>query len=234
METVANTGAIADFGVSLLSRVDAEGSLPIAITLVKFLENSQKTKDLRLALKTIRPALVADIAHFMCISHGRHPGIIDYAADKIVDDVAREWLLHAIDGFSTERGFLNQLTVAAGPIRRMAGQDKLTSLLQHQAKSFQMLATSDRNGTAAGAAIAFLIDWQLCRPVFDQMALGLAIEPPVNRLPSAAQCQEMATALAQTPSQQRAMQFGAEQLLAQQRGLWQLIAARHSEINAIK
>jgi hypothetical protein len=39
----------------------------------------------------------------------------------------------------------------------------------------------------------------------------------------------LASQLAQNDSYARAMGFGAQQLLGQQRGLWQLIAARHAE-----
>ena len=232
MDNLARPDAQQDFGPSLVQFVAAEGSGKIIAPLQKFLEDSHDAPSLRASVKHIRPALIADIAHFLCISHGRHPGIIDHAATKIVDDVAREWLVEAINGFALERAFLNQLTVTAGPIARQTGQEKITALLEHQSKSFQMLATSDRKGTAAGAAIAFIIDWRCTRPLLDIAALSLGIEPSKCTLPENTLAQKLAHILASDTAKSRAMMFGAQQLLGQQRGLWQLIAARHNEISS--
>ncbi len=229
MDNLARPDVQQDFGKSLIRYVAEKGSGNVAAPLRKFLDDSHDTPALRASVKNIRPALIADIAHFLCISHGRHPGIIDHAATKIADDPAREWLIHAISGFAAERAFLNQLTVAAGPIARQKGQEKITALIGHQAKSFQMLATSDRKGTAAGAAIAFVLDWQNTRPLIDITALSLGLEPTKISLPEHPSSEIVANALASDTSKSRAMMFGAEQLLGQQRGLWQLIAARHTE-----
>jgi hypothetical protein len=52
-------------------------------------------------------------------------------------------------------------------------------------------------------------------------------------LPDTESCQEFASALAKSNNEVRAMNFGAEQLLAQQRGLWQIVAARHAELEEL-
>jgi hypothetical protein len=221
-----------DFGGSLAAVIAAEGSLAVIKPIAKFLKDSRDSSDLRSSVKTLRPALIADISHFLCISHGRHPGIIDHAATKIVEEAAREWLLHAIDGFAAERGYLNQLTVAAGPIARQTGQEKITAIIANQSKSFEMLATSDRNGCAAGAAIAFVMDWQNTRNLLDECALALGIQPTKLALPDPSQSLDLANMLTPDNAKQRAMLFGAQQMLAQQRGLWQLIVARHVEMNS--
>ncbi len=232
MDNLARPDSVVAFGGSLLRLVEADGSAKVILPMQKFLNDSRDVRDLRSSVKTIRPALIADIAHFMCISHGRLPGVVDHAASKIVDEEARIWLVQAIDGFVAERALLNQLTVAAGPIRRLIGQDKISALLSNQSKSFEMLATSDRKGCPAGAAIAFVLDWQATRPLLDQAALSLGIEPVPHSLPSVAECEQLANAMAFDDAKKRAMLFGVEQLLAQQRGLWQLIAARHVEMSA--
>ncbi len=231
MDNLARPDAQQDFGLSLVRFVAAEGSDKIVAPLRKFLDDSHDAPALRASVKNIRPALIADIAHFLCISHGRYPGIVDHSATKIVDDVAREWLVDAINGFASERAFLNQLTVTAGPIARQTGQEKITALIEHQSKSFQMLATSDRKGTAAGAAIAFILDWQCTRPLLDIAALSLGLAPSKCILPDGYSSQQLAHTLASDSSKSRAMMFGAQQLLSQQRGLWQLIAARHTEMS---
>ncbi len=230
MDNLARLDAKQDFGKSLMSLIAADGSENAVKPLVKFLDDSRDRLDLRSSIKAIRPVLVADIAHFLCVSHGRHPGVIDHAATKIIDEEAREWLVQAIDAFAAERTFLNQLTVAAGPITRQVGQEKITAVITAQANSFQMLATSDRKGCAAGAAIAFATDWQNTRPLLEECAIALGIEPQPCSLPDLAVSQALALSLAPEAGKQRAMLFGAGQLLAQQRGLWQLIAARHAEM----
>lgn len=221
---------VADDG--FVRNILSDGSLPVIAPLVTFLSNSQLRPFMRASGKAAKAALLADIAHFMHISHGRHPGLIDYAANKIVDDAARNWMIQAIDGMLGERAFLNRLTVTAGPIRRLMGQDKVNALVEGQAKNFQMLATSDRKGCAAGSAIAFVLDWHQTRPLLDIVAYQMGIEPPTTTLPSIAECAQFADRLDGGASYRRAMAFGADQTLAQQRCLWQLIVARHVEMLA--
>jgi hypothetical protein len=232
MHNLARPDSETEFGETLMRFAHLEGSASIVAPLQKFLTDSQETRDLRLPIKAVRPALIADIAHFLCISHGRHPGIVDHAATKIIDESARAWLVQAINAFAGERTFLNKLTVAAGPITRQVGQDTITALLSNQAKSFEMLATSDRQGCAAGAAIAIVIDWRTTRPLLEKAAISLGFEPFKLELPSDKQCLHLIEALADTTAKRRAMTFGVEQLLAQQRGLWRLIASRHIEMIA--
>lgn len=213
--------------------VSANGSLPVSAPLAAFLDRCMAAPDLRKSVKDSLPALLADIAHFLNISHGRHPGVIDHAASKIVDEAARDWLTKATIAFAAERAFLNRLTVAAGPIRRHADQDKVEALLTGQHRSFEMLANSDRRGCPAGAALAFSLDWQETRGLLDRAALMLGIDIMPCALPHAKTTLELAQTLATSPAFERAMAFGGEQLLAQQKGLWQLISARHRAMTAL-
>lgn len=229
MDNLARPELDVDFGTVFVRNILADGSAAVIAPLMGFLGDRSDRPDLRTVVKNARGALIADIAHFINISHGRHPGIIDHAANKIVDDGARKWLVEAIDGFVTERRFLNALTVAAGPIRRHVGQDKVTALIAGQSKNFEMLATSDRRGCPAGSALAFVVDWQQTRPLLDRIALHIGMEPQLIALPPAPVCAALASELARDDAYIRAMGFGAQQMLAQQRGLWQLIAARHAE-----
>jgi hypothetical protein len=220
------------FGASFVRTILSEGSLPVVAPLIAFLGNGSGRPDLRSPAKTARAALLADIAHFMNISHGRHPGIVDHAAHRIIDDPARKWLVQAIDGIASERAYLNKLTVTAGPIRRLNGQDKITALIEGQSKNFEMLATSDRKGCPAGAAIAFVVDWNQTRALLDRVALHIGLEAEPLSLPTVDDCLRLAEQLDDGAGYRRAMAFGSDQLLAQQRGLWQLIAARHVEMLA--
>lgn len=230
MNNLARTQTSDCPGEVFVRDIMADGSLDIIAPLRTFLETSAKYQDLRSPAKAARAALLADIAHFLHISHGRHPGIIDFAAQKIVDDGARSWLITAIDGLAAERAILNRLTITAGPIRRLNGQDKVNALVESQSKSFQMLATSDRKGCPAGAAIAFVVDWYQTRGLLDMVTAGVGFDPIPLRLPSVAACIQLARELDDGGTCRRAMSFGAQQMLALQRGLWQLIVARHLEM----
>jgi hypothetical protein len=219
-----------DFGQHFLVSVDQQGCAPFIAPLLSFLDKSGRAPELRSQAKICRPALLADIGHFMNVCFGRHPGVIDHAGQKIVDQEAREWLTQAIDGFALERSYLNRLTIAAGPVHRQIGQDRVNAVIENHSRSMEMLATSDRVGCPAGAAMAFALDWQKCRPLLDRASMILGIEAPPCLLPKAGSTAQLAHALARRPAVQRAMMFGSEQMLAQQRGLWQIIATRHEAL----
>lgn len=125
LQTAADS---ANFGTQFAELVAAQGSLPVTEPLANFLDKSAYGTDLRLAVKISRPALKADIAHFLNVTHGRHPGIVDHAATKIIEQEAREWLVQSIEAFVLERKFLNQLTVAACRYTGMSGKIELTRL----------------------------------------------------------------------------------------------------------
>jgi hypothetical protein len=216
---------------AFVAHVRAEGSLRVTQPLVEFLDRCVGASDLRKQVRESIPALLADIAHFMAISHGRHPGVVDHAADKMAEQSARQWVVEATQGFASERDLLNRMIVAAGPIRRHADQDKITALLGTQARSFELLATSERTGCAAGAAIAFVTDWQLTRPLLERAALALDVEPRPCQLPSIADSHQLVCDLSSSPAIERAISFGSAQILAQQSGLWRLVAARHSAVS---
>ena len=90
-----------------------------------------------------------------------------------------------------------------------------------------MLAGSDRNGCALGAALALVLDWRAVRAVIDAAAqrFSVALIPPA--LPSPRQTQAVIES-PESPAAQRAMMFGAQQLLVQHRGLWDLLESRAS------
>lgn len=177
---------------------------------------------------TLSGADIADIAHFMCVLHGRHPGVIDHAATKTVDDAAREWLILATDGFAAERSFLTKLTVAAGPISGVSLDDQSNAAVLGQRKALEMLSQSDRSGCAIGAAIALVADWYHIRDILEGIALRVGVEARSTILPSMEKTTALHNRMAETPALERALNFGAEQLLNQHRGLWQLLEARRN------
>ena len=171
---------------------------------------------------------LADAAHYLCVLHGRHPGVIDLAATKTVHAAARGWLIDAADGFARERGYLTRITVAAGPIPSTLGQAECEAAVMGQRHALEMLAQSDRIGCALGAAIALIMDWKAIRRVLDTAAerLGIPVQPA--RLPDERETRTVAMTVAETPGIERALGFGAQQILAQHRGLWSVLEARNA------
>lgn len=169
---------------------------------------------------------LADAAHYLCILHGRHPGVIDHAATRTADNSARLWLVEAADGFAAERAYLTQVTVAAGPAPSTAGQSESDATVLCQRHALDMLAQSDRRGCAMGAAFALVLDWLAIRRILDAAALRLNLSPRPSALPSRQETLTIAAALCEDPAVERAVHFGARQLLGQHRGLWDLLSAR--------
>lgn len=171
---------------------------------------------------------LADAVHHLCVLHGRYPGVLDHAVGRVTDDRARKWLGEAIDAFNFERGYLTRLAVAAGPVPSTPRQAEAETMVGQQRHSLATLAQSERNGCALGAAVALVLDWHSVRRVMDAagVRLGLAIENPA--LPNAAETRAVALAAATSPAVERAIRFGAQQLFAQHRGLWDLLEARQA------
>lgn len=228
MTSIASKAADHDHGFARV--VHDEGGSAVAASLLDFLLRSDGGEPLRNIVRLSRPALKADVAHFLNIAFGRFPGIVDHAAATIGDALARDWLDQSVAGFAVERAFLNRLTVAAGPIHRQVGQERISATLDSLARSMDMLATSERAGCAAGAAIAFVMDWQQTRPLLEHIALSLSIEVPSQALPPRESSLALVDMLSATPAVQRAMAFGSQQMLAQQKGLWRIIEARHQSM----
>jgi hypothetical protein len=183
------------------------------------------SKDLRSGRFATRN--LADAVHFLCGLHGRHPGVIDVAATRCAHDAARGWLIAAVDGFITERNILTKLTVAAGPLPSTPGQAESESAVGGQRHALEMLARSDRDGCAVGTALALVCDWWALRDVLDHAAKRWMVDIPACTLPSIADSHAVAIAIAATPALERAMTFGAQQILSQHRGLIDLLEARH-------
>lgn len=168
---------------------------------------------------------LCDAVHHICTLHGRHPGVVDYAADHAAGEIGK-WLSSAADGFAGERAYLTRLIVLAGPEPSTPGQADSIQTVVAQAHALTMLARSDRAGTALGAAVALILDWHAIRGVLDTAAGRLGMEPPPCNLPGEGEARAILAVAADSGPVERAMQFGAQQLLLQHRGLWDLLEAR--------
>ena len=167
---------------------------------------------------------LADAVHLLASLHGRHPGVIDLARDKASGETGA-WLDAAAEGFAAERSYLMRTVVAVGPLPSTPGQAQSEAAVAGQRNAIEMLARSDRNGCALGAAMALVLDWRAARTVIDAAAqrFGVPLTPPA--LPSPRQTMALLGEAA-SPAVERAILFGAQQLLVQHRGLWDLLEAR--------
>jgi hypothetical protein len=171
---------------------------------------------------------LADVVHYVCDLHGRHPGVIDHAGAHIVYPDARQWVLEAIDAFAIERLYITKLVVAAGPLPSTPGQAQSQAAVTGQRHALDMLAQSDRTGCALGAAAALVLDWHAIRAVLDRAADRFGIAVTQGALPSVEGTIQTIAAVADGPAVERAILFGAQQMAGQHRGLWDLLAARQA------
>ena len=208
-------GQVASVVEAQLARVDADGSSrhPHLATLLTA-TGATASRDL------------ADAVHLLCAIHGRHPGLTDLALTAAPAGEAREWLRDAADAFDRERLYLVRLTSAIGPMPSTPGAMQTENALLAQRHAIETLAKSERRGCALGAAIALVRDWRSLRPLLDHASDRAGIESPVCILPSDESLAEAVVAGTDGMASERALGFGAEQLLLQHRGLIDLMEAR--------
>lgn len=169
---------------------------------------------------------LSDAVHFLCMLHGRHPGVVDHASTRCLDSSARSWLEAGARAFAAERALLARLAVAAGPIPSTPGGAVTESTVLAQRHAVEMLAQSERNGCAIGAAAAVMIDWSSIRPVLEAAARRFGADVPPVGYDNPASIATFAEAYAASPGIERAALFGAEQIAIQHHGLWDLLEAR--------
>jgi hypothetical protein len=184
---------------------------------------SRKLVDGRSATRNL-----ADAIHFFCILHGRHPGVMDHAAARAVEPDERRWFAAATGAFAMERAYLSALSAAAGPMPSTAGQQQCEATVLAQSHAIDMLGQSERRGCALGAAVALAIDWRAIRAVLDAAAQRLDVMIRPATLPDLPDTISLIAAQQSSPAVERAMLFGAQQMLAQHRGLWDLLATREA------
>jgi hypothetical protein len=168
---------------------------------------------------------LSDVVHALCAVHGDHPGVADEVLSRSADSPAADWLAEVAQAMTQERGYLAQLVAAAGPLPSTPGQDVSEAALIAQRHALAMLARSERGGCALGAVAALVLDWTSIRRLLDVAADRFAVGVAPRRLPDVEETLH-ALALCASPAVDRAVAFGAQQLLAQHRGLWDLMEAR--------
>jgi len=168
---------------------------------------------------------VADMAHYLCLLHGRYPGLMDNLADRMVAS-EDSFYIELAERFTAERRLLTDLTVAAGPVGRLVGEDQSMTVVEQLRVAIDLLARSDREGCALGAAAALLIEWKHARPALDAIARRLSVKTTDIDLDD--YITRMYERIASHPKerQQRAIIFGINQLTHQHEQFWLLLNNR--------
>ncbi len=169
---------------------------------------------------------LADAVHLMCAIHGRLPGLADLAMANAPIGPVRDWLRQAADAFDRERLYLVRLTASVGPLPSTPGAAQTELALVAQRHAIETLAKSERRGCALGAAAAMVQEWKVIRPILDHAAARSGMESPDCTLPDDDSVASVMADGTDGMASERALAFGAEQLLLQHRALFDLLHAR--------
>ena len=169
---------------------------------------------------------LADAVHLFCSLYGRHPGLIELALNNCPSGPVRDWLREASDAYERERLYLVRLTAAVGPLPSTPGAAETEAALVAQRHAIETLAKSERRGCALGAATALMADWSSIRSLLDRAADRMGIQKPALILPDEASIVRVIADGTDGVASERALGFGGEQLLLQNRGLLDLLEAR--------
>lgn len=171
---------------------------------------------------------LSDAVHALCAVHGYHPGMAAEARAHCAQPDACDWLDAVAEAFVAERAYIAHLAAAAGPLPSTPGQAETQSALLTSRHALEMLAKSDRRGCATGAVAALVQDWSTIRLLLDHAASRFGVEAIPATFPAPAHTAASIATLGATPATERAISFGAQQLLAQHRAIWNLLEARAS------
>jgi hypothetical protein len=152
--------------------------------------------------------------------------VVELALGSAPPAPVRAWLENASSAFERERLYLVRLTSAVGPIPSTPGAAETEAALLAQRHALETLARSERSGCALGAATALVADWVALRPLLDKVAVRVGVDVPPCALPGEQSIANVLEAGASSVAAERAIRFGAEQLLLQQRALFDLLEAR--------
>lgn len=169
---------------------------------------------------------LADAVHLFCQIYGRHPGMIEVALGNTPEGPVRDWMMGAADAFERERLYLVRLTSSVGPLPSTPGAAQTESVLLSQRRAIETLAHSERDGCALGASTALVGDWPVIRAVLDRAAHRAGMDIAPSNLPGDSESAALIDEVVVGRGPERALSFGAEQLLLQHRGLFDLLEAR--------
>lgn len=165
---------------------------------------------------------LADAVHALAAVHGHRPGLIEAAHDAGPDP----WLADAAEHFAHERARLAGLLAASGPLPSTLGQAATEAALANQRRALAVIGGSARRGCALGAAAALMLDWLFVDRILWVASDAFAFSAQPMRFEREAGLDAAIARSVAGGGSERALLFGAEQLLTQQRGFWSLLDAR--------
>ncbi len=171
---------------------------------------------------------LADAVHLLCSLYGRHPGLVELALGRAPAGAVRDWLTAASVAFERERLYLVRLTAAVGPLPSTPGSAETEAVLGQQRHAIETLALSERRGCSLGATTALVGDWNAIRAVLDRAAARMGVDVPACSLPASDSLAGVILQAVDGMAAERALAFGAQQTLLQNRGLFDLLEARAS------
>ena len=212
MQAVGHTATAAELQ---LARVETQGSAehPYRHTLLTAM-GPHSGRDL------------ADCVHLFCQLYGRHPGLVELALNNCPAGPVRNWLREASDAYERERLYLVRLTASVGPLPSTPGSAETEAVLVAQRHAIETLAASERRGCALGAATALMADWPAVRALLDRAADRIGMQRPALQVPGIDSIVRVIADGTDGLASERALGFGGEQLLLQNRGLFDLLEAR--------
>lgn len=169
---------------------------------------------------------LADAVHLFCSLYGRHPGLIELALNNCPAGPVRDWLREASDAYERERLYLVRLTASVGPLPSTPGAAETEAALVTARHAIETLAGSERCGCALGAATALMADWPAIRAVLDRAGDRVGMQRLALALPDENSIVRVIGDGTDGLASERALGFGGEQLLLQNRGLFDLLEAR--------
>jgi hypothetical protein len=215
MATMQAVGHTATAAQLQLARVETQGSAahPYRLALMTA-SGPHSARDL------------ADCVHLFCQLYGRHPGLIELALHNCPAGPVRDWLREASDSYERERLYLVRLTASVGPLPSTPGAAETEATLVSQRHAIETLAKSERRGCALGAATALMADWPAIRAILDRAADRIGMQKPAMLVPGIDSIVHVIADGTDGMASERALGFGGEQLLLQNRGLFDLLEAR--------
>jgi len=210
------------------------GALAVGTRTIASLVASDGTAAAPHAAMLTRPVAslrdLADAVHALCTVHASAERRPPQLASQLsaADPALQHWIARVPLVRADERAYLAHLAADVGPAPSTPGHAAAEAALLTQRQVLDRLSGSDRAGCALGAAIALTLDWVAVRRVLDNAARRLFGASPGQIDDVARQITALLAQSALPTGVERAMLFGAEQMLAQHRGLWHLLEARAS------
>jgi hypothetical protein len=173
-------------------------------------------------LRASRRSGAADAIYYLCTLHGRYPGVIDHAAARITDPAARAWIAQATYAFAGSAPTLPASRSAAGPVPSTPGAAASDAAVHGQRHAWKCSPVGAqrlraRRGDGGGARLG------RARVALDAAARRFGVSRRLIPLADTAAISAVADQFGAQPFRPARLLFGAEQILLQHRGLWDLL-----------